>query len=301
MSLFGTIQQSNGALQAMQIGLQVAGNNISNANTEGYIRQEINLTPASAFRNGNLIQGHGVRVTGITQAIDKALAERMFQANTAAAGGETLEKAYNQLEELAQELDGNGLNNQLSEFNNALHELSTQPADQSVRDFVVLQGEALAGKLRTTREQALDRQQAWNADLAGIATQINRLTERISRLNTEIATIEGGGLLGSDATGLRDQRYQDLEELAGYIDINIQEQSSGNVNVFVGGDYLVSNGSYREVYSVYDEGEGGQEVRIRETDSPLDTQSGILAATVEARNSVFGDYIDELDDVASAL
>ncbi|MEM9589441.1 MAG: flagellar basal body rod C-terminal domain-containing protein, partial [Planctomycetota bacterium] len=47
--------------------------------------------------------------------------------------------------------------------------------------------------------------------------------------------------------------------------------------------------------------EGGQEERIRKTDSPLETQSGILEATVEALNSLYGDYIDELDDVASAL
>ena len=63
--------------------------------------------------------------------------------------------------------------------------------------------------------------------------QINQLTQRIARLNLEIATIEGGGLIHSDATGLRDQRYRDLEELATYMDINVQEQANGAVAVFV--------------------------------------------------------------------
>ncbi len=302
MSLFGTIQQSNGALQAAQIGLQVVGNNIANANTEGYIRQRLELTPAAAVRQGGLIKGQGVRPTGITQVIDQALAERMFNAGTALAGAETLENAYSQLEEIASELDNNGLNRQLSTFNNSLHELSTQPGDSSMREFVVLQGEALARTLQGTRQQALDRQIAVGTDLDAIGTQINRLTERIARLNVEIATVEGGGLVGSDATGLRDQRYRDLEELATYVDVNIQEQASGNVNVFVGGDYLITNGIHREVYTASGGNDGGRpEIRIVETDAPLQATSGKLGAAMQARDGIFGDYITQIDRMASGL
>ena len=94
MGLFGTIQQSSGALQAAQIGLQVVGNNIANANTPGYIRQQLEQSSAEAVRDGSLIKGHGVRPTGIVQMVDKALAERMFNAKTALAGSEALDKAY---------------------------------------------------------------------------------------------------------------------------------------------------------------------------------------------------------------
>ncbi|MCG8649361.1 MAG: flagellar basal body protein, partial [Pirellulales bacterium] len=73
MGLLGTIQQSNGALQVAQIGLQVIGNNIANANTPGYLRQQLELASSRAVRVGNLILGHGVRATGVTQVVDKAL------------------------------------------------------------------------------------------------------------------------------------------------------------------------------------------------------------------------------------
>lgn len=301
MGLFGTIQQSAGALNAAQVGLQVVGNNIANANTEGYIRQNLEQTPAVAFRNGGLIQGHGVRTTGIKQVIDQALAERMFNAKTAISGAEALSSAYNQLEELTSDLDGGGLNEQLTLFNNALHDLSTQPNDSAMREFVIIQGETLSGNLQTARNRAVERQEQWNGELSEIATQINRLSERIARLNVEIATIEGGGLLGSDATGLRDQRYRDLEELASYIDINYQEQASGNVSVFVGGDYLINNRTHREVYAAFDESAGGIEVRIIETDAPLQVKGGRLGAAIQVRGGVFGDYIDNLDAMARAL
>ncbi len=71
MSLFGTIQQSAGALQAAQIGLQVVGNNIANTNTPGYIRQELEQASSLATREGQLIKGHGVRPTGIVQVVEQ--------------------------------------------------------------------------------------------------------------------------------------------------------------------------------------------------------------------------------------
>ncbi|MEM1067635.1 MAG: flagellar hook-associated protein FlgK, partial [Planctomycetota bacterium] len=301
MSLFGTIQQSAGALQVNQIGLQVVGNNIANANTPGYIRQELQQASSIAIRDGNLIKGLGVRPTGITQAVDKALAERLFSANTDLVGGETLDKAFSQLEELTTDLDNTGLSQQLSLFNNAFHELSSQPGDSSLRDFVVLQGDTLAQNIRRQREEALARRELWNSDLDSIAENINRLTKRIARLNLEIATIEGGGLVGSDATGLRDQRYRDLEELSGMININIQEQTNGSMAVFVGGDYLISNGNSRDVYTAYSTSNNGSEVRIIETDSPLQVSSGQLASSLIARDEIFGEYVDNLDSVASSL
>jgi len=301
MSLFGTIQQSAGALNTAQVGLQVVGNNIANANTDGFIRQRLEQSSAIAIRDGGLILGTGVRATGVKQVIDQALAERMFSAKTAVSGSETLQSAYNQLESLASDLDGGGLSEQFSLFNNALHDLSTQPNNLAMREFVVLQGETFAENLQSVREQAGGMADQWNGEMQTMASQINRLTERIARLNIDIATIEGGGLLGSDATGLRDQRYRDLEELASYVNISFQEQESGNVNVFVGGDYLVSNRNHREVYAAFDQDADGMEVRIVETDSALQVKGGKLGAAIEARGAVFGAFVDNLDSMASAL
>lgn len=301
MSLLSTIQQSAGALQVNQIGLQVVGNNLANANTPGYIRQQLRQVSAGAVREGNLIKGFGVRADGIVQIVDKALVERMYNAQTALSGGETLNRAYRQLEELTADLDNAGLNQQFSLFNNALLELSAQPNDDSLRDFVVRQGETLAGSIRKNYGDAIERKELWNSELDNIASEINRLTDRIAKLNLEISTLENGGLLRSDATGLRDQRYTDLEELSKLIDINVQEQENGSVSVFVGGDYLISNGIRREVYSAYDPELEGNEVRIVETDSPLQSSTGQLAAAITARDEIFGGYLNNINEVASGL
>lgn len=301
MSLIGTIQQSAGALQAAQIGLQVVGNNIANANTSGYIRQQLEQASASAVRDGGLIKGLGVRTTGIVQNIDKALAERMYGAKSALDGAEALQRAYSQLEEITTDLDNSGLSQQLSLFNNSLHELSAQPSDRALREFVVLQGETLASNIRRTRDSVLDRRELWDGELANMTSKINHLASRIADLNIQIAGIEGGGLIQSDATGLRDQRYRDLEELSGILSINVQEQTSGTVSVFIGGDYLINSGNYREVYTAYNEKVKGTEVRIVETDSPLQTKEGVLVGTMKARDGVFGAFVDTIDSMATGL
>jgi flagellar hook-associated protein 1 FlgK len=301
MSLFGTIQQSSGALQAAQIGLQVVGNNIANTNTPGYIRQDLQQASAIGTRQGALVVGHGVRPIGITQSVDKALAERMFSAKNALAGAETLERAYGQLEELTTDLNNDGLGSQLTLFNNSLHELSAQPGDPSLRDFVILQGENLAASIQRNREESLSQRDSWNVELDELANEVNRLTERIADLNLNIATVEGGGLSHNDATGLRDQRLLDLESLAELVDINIQEQESGAVAVFVGGDYLVSNGNSREVYTAYSNSLDGTEIRIVETDSPLAPSRGEVASVMAARDGVFGEHVRSLDEMAAGL
>ncbi|MCP4943021.1 MAG: flagellar hook-associated protein FlgK [Planctomycetaceae bacterium] len=301
MSLIGTIQQSAGALQAAQIGLQVVGNNIANANTSGYIRQQLEQASASAVRDGGLIKGLGVRTTGIVQKIDKALAERMYGAKSALDGAEALQRAYSQLEEITTDLDNSGLSQQLSLFNNSLHELSAQPSDRALREFVVLQGETLASNIRRTRDSVLERRELWDGELANMTDKINHLSSRIADLNIQIAGIEGGGLIQSDATGLRDQRYRDLEELSGILSINVQEQASGTVSVFIGGDYLINSGNYREVYTAYNDKMKGTEVRIVETDSPLQTKEGVLVGTMKARDGVFGAFVDTIDAMATGL
>ena len=62
--------------------------------------------------------------------------------------------------------------------------------------------------------------------------------------------------------------------------------------MFIGGDYLINSGNYREVYTAYNDKMKGTEVRIVETDSPLQTKEGVLVGTMKARDGVFGAFVD---------
>ena len=85
-------------LQAMQIGLQVVGNNIANANTPGYIREKAIFTPAPVQELGSLTLGLGVEIAGIVQNIDKFTENRLRDAAGDRASAEAQENAFRDLE-----------------------------------------------------------------------------------------------------------------------------------------------------------------------------------------------------------
>src|SRR6476469_8101462 len=103
MSLFGSIQMGGNTLQAMQIGLQVVGNNIANANTPGYVRQEAIYTPAPVQKQGNLVLGLGVQVDSIVQKLDRFVQERLVGAHSDRAAAETAENTYRDIEGILNE------------------------------------------------------------------------------------------------------------------------------------------------------------------------------------------------------
>ncbi|MHB8903117.1 MAG: FlgK family flagellar hook-associated protein, partial [Thermoguttaceae bacterium] len=129
------------------------------------------------------------------------------------------------------------------------------------------------------------------------------LTEEIQKLNIQIAEAEGGDVSRSDAVGLRDRRMVALEELAKLIGIRVEEQPSGGVNVYAGGDFLVFEGARRQVEVVMDTNRGlaVSDIYVAETGAPVDATSGELAGLTHARDDVLGGFLDQLDTLASNL
>ncbi len=142
-----------------------------------------------------------------------------------------------------------------------------------------------------------------NERIIHAANDINQLVGEIAKLNVQIVVTEQGGVLVSDAVGLRDKRDKALEDLAKIVNIHVQEQASGAVNVFVGGDYLVFDGATQLVKAVPQEDRGLSvvEIRLTNTDSKLRANSGELTGLLAARDDILAGFLDELDDFAGSL
>src|SRR3972149_734033 len=148
MSLFGSIRMASNALQANQIALQVIGQNIANANTPGYIREEVLLAPAPTQRMGRLLLGLGVEVKAVYQKIDKFLEERLRGAVSDQASAEARESTYTQLEQLLGELTKTDLSTAMTNFFSSVSEILNQPENISARNLAVLNGDTLAQEIR---------------------------------------------------------------------------------------------------------------------------------------------------------
>jgi flagellar hook-associated protein 1 FlgK len=303
MSLFSSIQLANNTLLAMQLGIQVTGNNIANANTPGYIRESVVLTPAPTQRKGDLLLGLGVDVQAVIQHTDKFLEERLRGAVSDLANGDTQANVFTQLETLLGELSDTDLSTSMTRFFGSINDILNQPESISVRNLAVLQGQTLATDIQRLDGRVREVRADVNNRIADSAKDINRLLSDISSLNKQILVAEGGAVSKSDAVGLRDRRGEALKELAGIMDIKTVEQKNGDVTVFAGGEYLVFEGTYREVTTVLntDRGLNTVEIRLKSTDAPLNISSGKLSGLIAARDQILGGFIDGLNEFARAF
>jgi flagellar hook-associated protein 1 FlgK len=303
MSLFGTIQNANNALIAMQLGLQVTGNNIANANTPGYIRERLNLVPGPLQHYGGLLLGTGVRVQSVTQEIDKFLEERLRAANSDLANSQTQEEIYFQLETIIGELSQTDLSTSLTEFIGSIQNILNQPESAAVRNLAVLQGSELTSTIRRLDQLARELYLDINRQIDEQVIDINRLLAEIADLNKRIVIAEGGDVSPSDAIGLRDRRNEALGELSRIMDIKTIEQPAGDVAVYSGGDYLVFGNFAREVYRVPGDFDGlsTSDIRIVETDAVVPVSGGKLGGLKTARDQIVGGFIEQLGQIARTL
>jgi len=303
MSLYSSIRLASNTLRSNQIAMQVVGQNIANANTPGYIREEVVFSPAPTQKVGGLLLGMGVEVQAVIQKIDLFLEERLRWSASDRAGSEVTEQTYSQLEGIINELGDTDLSTSMNDFFSSISEILNQPENVSVRNLAVLKGMTLAQDISRMAQRTTEMQADLNERVSDTGERINSLTEEIKKLNIQIAEVEGGNTSASDAVGLRDQRLLALENLAQIIKVRVREQPSGGVTVYAGGDFLVFEGTRREV-EVVESSEGGitvAEIRLSDTNSPVHAESGELHGLLDARDNVLGGFSDRLDDLAKTL
>jgi flagellar hook-associated protein 1 FlgK len=294
---------ASNTLRANEIALQVVGQNIANANTPGYIREEVILSPAPTQRRGSLLLGLGVEVRAVVQKIDKFLEERLRGAVSDQYSSETLEKTYAELEREIQEFSETDLSTLMNDFFGSVSKILDQPESTSVRNLAVLQGGTLTTRIVQIAAGVREIRADVNDHIENMAKDINRLIEEIRVLNIRIAEMEGGDVSASDAVGLRDQRLVALENLAKLIDIRVTEQESGGVTVYSGGDFLVFEGVARSVEAVMDSDRGlaVADIHLSETHTRLNPSSGELHGLFSARDDVLAGFLDQLDEFAGTL
>ncbi|MEM7810206.1 MAG: flagellar hook-associated protein FlgK [Planctomycetota bacterium] len=303
MSLNGVIRTAGRSLEVFTAGIAVAGQNVANAATPGYIREEINLQPSAPFERGQLVFGTGVQIDGIRQQIDLFLEGRIHTAQTNAADAAARSDAYLTLEAQLNELGDSDLSTGLSDFLAAVEAVVNEPENTAVRAGLVTEGANLARDVATLRSRIDDLRIRSTTTLEGLVDEANQLIDEIDRLNPQIASLEASGLIQSEAGALRTQRYTALTRLAEIVPISYQERSDGGVDVLSGANYLVLGGEtqHLEIVSGTDRGVSAPTVRYADNDGPLPESGGEIAGIIQGRDDILGGFVDELDLFAAGL
>ena len=304
MGLNAALGIASRALEVFSAGIQVAGQNVANANTPGYIREELELVPALPYRQGSLVFGTGVFAAGIVQQIDQYLESRIHAANSDYTAAHARETIYLQLEEQIRELGDGDLSTSLDNFLATINEAVNQPESASLRQLVLQQGTQLAGDISSLRLRVDELRTAQTVKLDELVGEANDLIRQIADLNPKISKLELGGLLGSDAGALRTQRYNALTRLSEIVPIRFREREDGGVDVFSGSDYLILTGTYQqlETFRVDDRNVLIQNISLSKTGSVLGAASGgEIKGILDGRDLILGGFVDDLDTFTQNL
>jgi len=246
MSNSGLLSIARSALLSQQAALQVISQNIANAQTPGYSRQEavLQATPPVRFSYGSI--GSGVTVATVVRKRDILLDDSFRSANGLASGSEMRRDLVGQLESVFGEPSDAGLSNALDQFWGGWSDLATSPNSGAAKAVLQQRGRQAASlfnqfdsQLTQARSSTLDR-------VSNTIASINQTALQISDLNGRIVTSEGDGHTANDLRDERDLKIDALSKLAG---VRVIDQIDGSVSVIIGNSTLVDGITARPLTS----------------------------------------------------
>lgn len=225
MSITSTFANALTGLRANSKLTEVTSNNLANALTDGYGRQEVVLS--SQALGG---QGAGVSVTSLVRAqAPEATAARRQADGDAAASSAQADALARLGQSLGEATDPDGLFRRLEGFETSLRQFAETPESGPRQSLATEAARDLASVLNSlSSEAAIVRQ---NAD-AAIFADVNRVNQNlaeIERLNAEIQTFQ---VTDISVPTLVDQRERLIDEVNAIIPVKVQPKANGVIHLY---------------------------------------------------------------------
>lgn len=249
MSTFGGLNTAYTGLVAARQGLDVVGQNIANANTDGYTRQRVSTSALGAtaatgiFTQGARV-GEGVAMDGISRLANAQLDARVRA--TAATAGYTAVRAnaLASVEDSLNEPGADGISAKLDEFWAGWQSLSNGTDTAAPAALLLGTAGELLTQISEGYQAVTDEWSSVRSDLNNMVSELNGAATQVAALNVQIRqSVATGGT----ANELLDQRNTLTTTIAALTGATVTEQADGTVNVLVGGNALVSGGIAHQV------------------------------------------------------
>jgi flagellar hook-associated protein 1 FlgK len=306
MSMFNILGTGLSGLQAAQKALDIAGQNISNANTAGYSRQRVDfqaaqVTPTPGLYTGPVTLLNGVVVTGIERVKSDYVQAAASSALAKQAALQSQATPLSNVEALTHEPSDTGLQASLDLFYADWGKLATTPDSKAAGAVVLADGAKVASQLNTLSTGLSTEWSNQRADLTNVVQRANSAAEQVATLNTQIMLGQTGG---SNVNDLLDKRDVALDSLIGLVGGVVTRSDDGMVSLLVGGVSLVSAGASSTLSLT-----GGNDLSTQATDPPalsigaitITPSSGSAAGLLSALRTDLPVVADQLNAIAIAV
>lgn len=288
---FGALESARTGLFVSERALYVAGHNISNLNTAGYVRQQAIITTAQYCTLDDKTQvGMGADLAEVRQ-IRHLFIDNVYRRETTTLGyWQTKNKTIEDLESIIGEPMGNGLQEVMNSFWDSWQELSKQPDSLTVRALVRQRGESLVRQVNHMGNQMTNLQDDINSEIKVRLNEVNDITSQIYDLNKTIMSIENTGDKPND---YKDQRNLLLDKLSKLIEIDATELYTGEVSVAVNGYLIVAPDTVRKIVATETPESGLFYLpKLENTDISIIPNNGEIRGLLDSRGLVTSNKSD---------
>ena len=210
-------------LLSSNAALNTTSNNISNEQTPGYSRQQVNQTAAEPLRTYTTYgcTGSGVDVKGVERVRD-AFYDFKYWGNQSDVGEFEMKQYYMaQIEDLFKDdLTTEGFSTIFDKMYANLDELMKNSGTATVREHFLGSAQNLTYYFNSVSETLDKMQLEINAQLQNKIDTINAYAEELATINKQINVVE---LSGQMANELRDQRDLIIDKLSLIVDVEMEE------------------------------------------------------------------------------
>ncbi|MFL1452915.1 flagellar hook-associated protein FlgK [Marinobacter sp. GN3S48] len=212
-----------------QAALNTTGNNITNANTPGYSRQEVQFDTQPGQRTGAGTIGSGVSISNIRRLANEYLVQQVREDTTLNGEQQALNSELSRLDNL---LGGEttGLSDTLNNFFASLQNAAEDPASLPQRQLVLSEAQQLVNRFQALNQEFIQQRESVKTQMQQGVKDANTLLKSIAELNLAIS--ESPGLAeGKMPNELLDKRDEALRELSDLVGIKVTQAEGSQVNV----------------------------------------------------------------------
>lgn len=302
-STFSGIELGKRSIMANTDAITTAGHNISNAGTEGYSRQRVQIKEFSPLYRPDLTRaerpgmiGQGVDVQSVNRIRDELLDRRITAQSNQESYWDTRSKYYVMLEQIYNETDDVSIRSNMDKFWSSWQELSVNPESQAARQAVVTRGETLTDSIRQRWEGLDGIGKLIDGDIEATVRQVNDIASQIASVNSEIVRSRA---MGDSPNDLLDRRDLLVDRLAKLVNITTDSRDSDEFMVHVDGLVLVQGGISREIgFAPRNDDSGYNKLVWADSGNDAHFSGGTLGALVGLRDEDVRGEIQSLNTMA---
>ncbi|MBO7356133.1 MAG: flagellar hook-associated protein FlgK [Lachnospiraceae bacterium] len=252
MSLWSDLSLGVTGLQASTNALNTVAHNITNADTEGYTRQQVELDDRkyiTVSKTASSISyqqtGLGVYYSNAKQVRDYFL-DKTYRTELGRQDFyEVSKNTLNEIEDLLGELNGASFQESMSDLWTAVQELTKDPCNSVTQGTLVSEASEFLDRAKSVYKDLAGYQDNINYQVLQDVKTINAYGKQILELNSTIQKIELGNEKAND---FRDQRNLILDKLSSLCNISYKEDQYGSVAVQIEGEDFVKGSLCYEMW-----------------------------------------------------